>query len=84
MDVPGIIGLTASFVTVSSFVPQVLRVWRTRRTRDLSLGAFGLLLFGAVLWLSYGLLIRDLPVILTNASVGVMLLAIVVAKLRFG
>ncbi len=84
VDVPAIIGLTASFITVTSFVPQVVRVWRTRQTRDLSLGAFGLLLAGAVLWLAYGLLREDLPVILTNAAVGVMLVGIVAAKLRYG
>jgi MtN3 and saliva related transmembrane protein len=79
-----LIGFLAGSITVISFVPQVVRVWRTRRTRDLSLGAFSLLGSGAVLWFAYGLLTGDPAVIGTNLAVGLMILLILVAKLRFG
>jgi MtN3 and saliva related transmembrane protein len=78
------IGYLATGITILSFIPQVVRVWRTRQTRDLSMGAFALLASGALLWFAYGLLTGDLPVIVTNASVGAMVIAIVVAKLRYG
>lgn len=77
------IGFLAASITVLSFLPQVVRVWRTRQTRDLSMGAFALLATGAVLWLAYGLLTGDLPVILTNVGVGGMVTSILVAKLRY-
>jgi MtN3 and saliva related transmembrane protein len=80
---PATLGYLAGCITVVSFVPQVLRAWRTRRTRDLSLGAFTLLASGAVLWLAYGLMIGDWPVIATNLAVLVLVSAILVAKLRF-
>ena len=80
---PATLGYLAGCVTVVSFVPQVVRAWRTRRTRDLSLGAFTLLATGAVLWLTYGVLIGDWPVIATNLAVLVLVSAILVAKLRF-
>lgn len=83
MDYVSLIGFLAGCITVVSFVPQVLRAWRTRQTRDLSAGAFLLLAAGAVLWLVYGVLTRDWPVILTNLAVGVLVAAILAAKLRF-
>jgi MtN3 and saliva related transmembrane protein len=78
-----LVGFLAGCITVVSFIPQVLQVWRTRRTQDLSLGAFGLLASGAGLWLLYGILTRDWPVIVTNSAVGILVGAILVAKLRF-
>ncbi|MBD0320701.1 MAG: SemiSWEET transporter [Gemmatimonadetes bacterium] len=83
VDYISLIGFLAGCVTVVSFVPQVVQVWRTRRTRDLSSGAFLLLALGAALWLAYGVLTRDWPVILTNSAVGLLVCAILVAKLRF-
>lgn len=83
MNITSLIGLLAGTVTVVSFVPQVVRVWRTRRTRDLSFGAFLLLGTGAVLWFTYGLLTGDPAVIGTNLAVGLLVSAILVAKLRF-
>jgi MtN3 and saliva related transmembrane protein len=83
MTLASYVGFLAGCVTVVSFVPQVWRVWRTRQTRDLSLGAFCLLATGAALWLTYGVMVADAPVILTNSVVGVLIVAIIVAKLRF-
>lgn len=77
------LGFLAGTITVVSFVPQVVRAWRTRQTRDLSLGGFLLLATGASLWLSYGLLTGDTPVIITNLAVALLVGAILVAKLRF-
>lgn len=83
MSFTAFLGFVAGTITVVSFVPQVVQVWRTRRTRDLSFGAFALLASGAVLWLAYGVLTRDWPVIATNSAVLVLVGAILVAKLRF-
>lgn len=77
------LGFMAGTITVVSFIPQVVQVWRTRRTRDLSFGAFALLASGAILWLAYGVLTRDWPVIATNFAVLMLVGAILVAKLRF-
>lgn len=83
MDLISSVGFAAGCITVVSFIPQVLRVWRTRRTEDLSLGAFALLMSGTGLWLLYGILTRDGPVIVTNAVVGLLIGAILVGKFRF-
>ncbi|MCI5081267.1 MAG: SemiSWEET transporter [Saprospiraceae bacterium] len=60
------IGLVAGLLTTISFIPQVYRTWKTRSAEDLSLGMFLLFTTGVVLWLIYGFIINDLPIILAN------------------
>lgn len=78
-----LLGYVAAALTVASFVPQAIRAWRTRRTADLSLGMFALLFTSAAMWVAYGILRRDWPVIVTNVSTFVLITAILVAKLRY-
>ncbi len=77
------VGYAAGGLTVLSLVPQAVRAFRTRQVHDISWGLITLLIASGVLWIAYGLLSSQLPVILTN--VGVVLLAgvILVAKIRF-
>jgi MtN3 and saliva related transmembrane protein len=79
-----LLGLAAASCTTLAFVPQVVRIWRTRSTRDLSLGMFVVLTTGMLLWLVYGVLIRDLPLILANAATVALNLVILVMKIRNG
>lgn len=62
-----LIGLAAAALTTFSFVPQVVKIWRTRRAEDISLPAFSMMSTGVFLWFVYGLILRDLPLILANA-----------------
>jgi MtN3 and saliva related transmembrane protein len=78
------LGYLACFLTVISFLPQVIRTWKSRRTGDLSLGMFALLVTASSLWIIYGVIINDLPVILTNVGMVVLNGSIGVAKLRYG
>ena len=77
------LGFFAGLLTVSSFLPQVIRSWRTRQTRDLSLGMFTLLTTASSLWIIYGVLTSDWPVILTNAAMVALNGALAVAKVRY-
>jgi MtN3 and saliva related transmembrane protein len=61
------LGIFAASLTTGAFVPQVIKTWRTRSTEDLSLGMFLMLFIGTGCWLLYGLLKRDLPIILANS-----------------
>ncbi len=83
MDLIPIVGPLASVVTVASFVPQVLKAWQTRSVKDISYGMVCLLLLSAALWAGYGVLISDIPVILTNIGVAILNVAILTAKIRF-
>lgn len=78
------LGYFAGFLTVVSFLPQVVRTWRSRQTGDLSLGMFSLLVTASMLWIIYGAIIGDWPVILTNVGMVLLNGSIGVAKVRFG
>ncbi len=67
MNIIHIIGLLAGGCTTAAFIPQVVKTWRSRSARDLSLGMFLIFTMGVILWLIYGVLVRDVPVIATNA-----------------
>lgn len=77
-------GLAATCMTTSSFVPQVWRTWKTRDVSGISLPTFLILTVGLAMWLAYGLMIGDLPLIVANAAMVVLTSAIVVMKLVFG
>ncbi len=68
-----IIGFLAAGVTMVSFLPQVVKTWRSGSSEDLSLGMYLLLTIGTVLWLSYGLMTDDLPIIVTNVVLLVLM-----------
>lgn len=77
------LGYIAGSLTVCSFLPQVYRSWQTRRTGDLSMSMFALLITASSLWMVYGALNRDWPVILTNGGMVALNAALAVAKVRF-
>ncbi|MDQ2943848.1 MAG: SemiSWEET transporter [Candidatus Dormibacteraeota bacterium] len=77
------LGYLAGLLTVSAFLPQVIRTWRTRNTRDLSLGMFALLFTASSVWIVYGIITADWPVILTNVGMVAMNGALATAKIRY-
>ncbi len=62
-----LIGLLAGALTTLSFLPQALRIWRTRSAKDISYTALLCFIAGISLWLWYGVLLRSLPIVLANA-----------------
>lgn len=77
------IGLVAGSFTTISFLPQVIKTWKSRSAKDLSLVMFSLFCAGILLWLIYGILIDSLPVILSNAFTLVLSSTILFFKLKF-
>lgn len=78
------LGLAAAFCTTAAFVPQVVKTWKTRSTADISLGMFLVLVVGIALWLVYGVLIGDVPLIAANLVTLVLAGTILAFKLRHG
>ncbi|MDD4013112.1 MAG: SemiSWEET transporter [Candidatus Omnitrophica bacterium] len=79
----GIIGLIAGACTTVAFIPQLTKIIRTRHARDISLYMFLIMTTGILLWLVYGILIRELPIILANAFSLALCAYIILAKLRY-
>jgi len=79
-----LIGLAAAFCTTIAYLPQAIRTWRTRSTKDLSLPMLVVLSTGLLLWLIYGAIIRDVPLIAANSVTLVLACTILYFKLRHG
>lgn len=77
------IGFIAAILTTVSFVPQVLKVWRTRSAKDISLGMYSLFTLGIATWLVYGVLLDSWPVILANLVTLMLAGSVLVMKLKF-
>lgn len=76
------IGFTAAICSTFALLPQVIRVWKTKETDQLSGGAFTLMLVGAILWLTYGLLRQDIVIISANSITIIFIAYIVAIKAR--
>lgn len=66
MDVT-VIGGAAGFLTSIAIIPQMIKTWKTRHARDLSLWQQIIVIAGLALWLCYGIMLGDLPLILSNS-----------------
>lgn len=78
-----ILGLIATIFTTSSFVPQVLRTWKTRDVSGISLPTYVIITIGLALWLAYGLMKNDLPLIVANSVMVLLTFAISAMKIMF-
>ena len=67
MDIITVIGLVAALFTTISLFPQLLKVWKTKSTKDISMGMFAFFCCGVFLWFIYGLLVNDFPIIIANS-----------------
>ena len=65
-------------------MPQALQVWRTRSTKDISLGMYLVFVIGVGLWLFYGVLLGSLPVIIANVVTLILAAFVLVMKLKHG
>jgi MtN3 and saliva related transmembrane protein len=77
-------GLFAAFCSTAAFVPQVVKTWRTRSTKDISLATFLVLITGILLWLTYGFMIEDLPLMIANGVTLLLAGTILFFKLKHG
>lgn len=87
MDASAIVetmGYVAGALTASSQLPQAWKAWRSRSTADLSIKALAVLATGLALWLAYGVVKGDWPLIVANGVSVAVTLAVIAAKLRFG
>ena|SRR5579883_2570263 len=77
------IGYVAGTLTTLSFVPQVVKVARSKCADDLSLGMLIAFFVGVVLWLIYGAIIWSWPVILSNFVTMILVGAVLFLKLKY-
>ena len=72
MKIIDILGYVAGALVVLSLLPQFIKSWKTKSTRDISLWRYVIYVIGLILWITYAIIIHNGPVALTN-SVGLIL-----------
>ncbi len=77
------LGFVAGTLTTIAFLPQVLKVWITKSTKDISLIMFVIFTIGVMLWLIYGIIISNFSLIIANAITLGLSASILLAKLIF-
>lgn len=78
-----LIGVSAACLTTLSFIPQAIHTIRTRDTHGISLIMYLVFTAGTLLWFFYGLLNKDLPIILANGITAVFAFIILSYKLKY-
>lgn len=78
-----ILGYSAGAITSLTFLPQVIKTWKERSAKDISLMMFLIAALNEVMWIVYGILKNDWVIILTNAVVLLMSLTMIYLKLKY-
>ncbi len=83
MDIINIVGAAGGIVSSVTFLPQVIKIWKTKSAKDLSMGTLLFLVLNVSLWLLYGILTNLYPIIITNGIVLSMVFIMIYFKLTF-
>jgi MtN3 and saliva related transmembrane protein len=83
MNMIQLLGLFAGGCTTIPFLPQVIKTWKSRSAKDLSLSMFSIFCLGVTLWLIYGIMVQDIPVIAANMLTLMLASTLLYFKLRF-
>jgi MtN3 and saliva related transmembrane protein len=83
MDAITIIGLIAALFTTVSLLPQLIKVYKTKSSKDISTGMFTLFGAGVLLWFVYGVFVNDLPIIVANSLAFIQAAVILFFKAKY-
>ena len=78
------VGYVAGLLVTFSLVPQIMRVYKLRSAREISVIYNSLMLSGLILWLVYGLMLGLVPIIIWNTIGAVLAILLLVAKAKYG
>jgi MtN3 and saliva related transmembrane protein len=78
-----ILGYSAGAITSLTFLPQVIKTWKEKSAKDISLLMFIIAAVNETMWIVYGILLDNWVIILTNATVLVMSLIMIYFKLNY-
>jgi len=78
-----VLGYLAGLITAFTFLPQVVKTWKTKSAKDVSLAMFVIALTNQILWLAFGILREDPVIIITNAVMLLMTGLMISLKLKY-
>jgi MtN3 and saliva related transmembrane protein len=79
-----ILGLIAGFLSTFAVLPQIMRVYKLKSAREISVIYNTMLLSGIIMWLVYGIILDLMPLIVWNIIGGLLVLTLLLAKLKYG
>lgn len=79
-----LLGITAGCISSITFLPQVIKTWKTKSAADVSLLMFTFATISVIMWLVYGIILLNIPIIFTNSMVLLFSLIMLYFKFRFG
>lgn len=82
--IANVVGTAAALCSITSFAPQMLKIWKEKDASSVSLKTYSLTVTCFVLWVGYGVLTGAWPIVVANACALVMALAVLIMKWRFG
>lgn len=77
------IGYMAAIMTTLSFLPQVIKIWRSKKADDISIPAFLAFFFGVLCWLLFGILSHSRPMIVANSVTLALAAAVLVLAWKY-
>jgi MtN3 and saliva related transmembrane protein len=78
-----ILGLVAASLTTLAYIPQVVKTWKSKSSKDLSLKMLLTFCIGVSLWLIYGILEKDTPIIIANSVTLLLAFTLLFFKFKF-
>lgn len=82
-ELSNLLGLIAGTLTTIAFLPQLLKTWKSKSAKDVSLVMMATFCLGVFLWIVYGLAIGAMPIIVCNVVTLVLALLILILKIRY-
>lgn len=79
-----LVGYMAATLTTVAFLPQVIKVWKSKSTRDLALPTLLSFIAGVLMWFVYGVLVKSTPIIVANAVTLILNLVLLRFKIKYG
>jgi MtN3 and saliva related transmembrane protein len=79
-----LIGLVAGICTTCSYLPQVIKMLKSKSTKDVSFLMYAILTTGVFLWMIYGFILKDFPIILANGISFALSMYVLVLKIKHG
>lgn len=77
------LGLFAGVLTTIAYLPQLIKTWKSKSAADLSWSMLIILCIGIVLWLAYGLIVWDIPILVANVVTLIFASIILTLKIRY-
>jgi len=78
------LGITAAVLTTTAFLPQVIKAYRTKETKDLSLAMYIMFSAGLMIWMVYGCLLNQVPIIAANGVTLALAFCLLFLKIKYG